>query len=92
MHCSCAGACPSVLGILNPNIRMKHQLQAPNPVLNVPRRNEDVVTDTLYSNTPAIDDGSTACQYFQGKTSKYRSVVPLGKSDAQYPMALLEEI
>ena len=71
---------------------MKHQLQAPNPVLNVPRRNEDVITDTLYSNTPAIDDGSTACQYFQGKTSKCRSVVPLGKSDAQYPMALLEEI
>ena len=51
-----------------------------------------MATDTLYSNTPAVDDGSTACQFFIGKTSKYRSVVPLGKSDKDYAKALMEEI
>ena len=71
---------------------LRQQIQAPNPVLNVPRRNEDVATDTLYSNTPAIDDGSTACQFFIGKTSKYRSVIPLGKSDKNYARALMDEI
>ena len=35
---------------------LRQQVQAPNPVLNIPRRNEDVATDTLYSDTPAIDD------------------------------------
>ena len=28
---------------------MRQQIQSPNPVLNIPRRNEDVATNTLYS-------------------------------------------
>ena len=71
---------------------LRQQIHAPNPVLNVPRRNEDVATDTLYSSTPAIGDGSTACQFFIGRISKYRSVTPLGNSDKDFPKALLDEI
>ena len=71
---------------------LRQQIQAPNPVLNIPRRQEDVATDTLYSNTPAVDDGSTACQFFIGRTSKFRSVHPLGTSDAKYVSALMDEI
>ena len=71
---------------------LRQQVQAPNPVLNIPRRNEDVATDTLYSDTPAIDDGSTACQFFIGTLSKFRSVAPLGKSDKNFPKALMDEI
>jgi hypothetical protein len=36
-----------------------------NPVLNIPRRHKDVATDTVYSRIPAVDDGSTAAQFFR---------------------------
>ena len=71
---------------------LRQQVQSSNPALNIPRRNEDVATDTLCSNTPAVDDGSTACQFFIGRISKFRTVVPLGKSDKNYPLALMEVI
>ena len=71
---------------------LRQQIQSPNPVLNIPRRNEDVATDTLYSNTPAIDDGSKAAQYFVGITSKYQTAHPVGDSDANFVSALMDEI
>jgi hypothetical protein len=71
---------------------LRQQIQAPNPVLNIPRRNEDVATDTLYSNTPAIDDGSTAAQFFIGLISKFRSIHSLGKSDKEMVNSLMDEI
>jgi hypothetical protein len=43
---------------------LRNRILALNPMLTTPRRNEDVATDTLYSRTPAIDDGSTAAQFF----------------------------
>ena len=36
-------------------------------MFNIPRRNEDVATDTVMSDTPAVDDGSTMAQFFVGK-------------------------
>ena len=33
---------------------------------NIPRRNEPVATDTIFSDTPAINDGSTMAQFFVG--------------------------
>ena len=57
---------------------LKERMKAPNPVLNIPRRNEDVATDTLFSSTPAIGSGGcVAAQFFIGCKSKYRSIVPL---------------
>ena len=71
---------------------LRNRILAPNPMLTAPRRNEDVATDTLYSRTPAIDDGSTAAQFFIGRTSNFRSIVPLGSSDKQMAKALMDEI
>ena len=38
-----------------------------NPVFNIPRRSEAVATDTIFSDTPAVDDGSTMAQFFCGR-------------------------
>ena len=35
-----------------------------NPVFSIPRCNEAVATDTIFSDTPAVDDGSTMAQFF----------------------------
>ena len=35
-----------------------------NPVFIIPRCSEDVATDTIFSDTPAVDDGSTMAQFF----------------------------
>ena len=35
-----------------------------NPVFNIPRHSEAVATDTIFSDTPAVDDGSTMAQFF----------------------------
>jgi len=39
------------------------------PALNVHRCQEPVATDTVYADTPAIDDGSTCAQIFVGRES-----------------------
>jgi Reverse transcriptase (RNA-dependent DNA polymerase) len=71
---------------------LRNRILAPNPMLTTPRRNEDVATDTLYSRTPAIDDGSTAAQFFIGRQSQFRSAVPMGQSDKRFTQALMDEI
>ena len=45
---------------------LKKHFKFRNPVFNVPRRNEPVATDTVFSDTPAIHDGSTMAQFFVG--------------------------
>ncbi|CAB9525513.1 Retrotransposon protein [Seminavis robusta] len=71
---------------------LRGQIVSPNPILNIPRRHEDVATDTIYGSTPAINDGSTAAQLFIGRTSHYRTLRPGGKSDASYIKNLMDEI
>ena len=73
-------------------VTLRHRLTSPNPVLNIPRRNEDVATDTLYSSTPAIDNGSTAAQIFVGRKSHFRSIVPCGSTDKHFAKTLMDEI
>ena len=43
---------------------LKKPFKSRNPVFNIPRRNEPVATDTIFSDTPAINDGSTMTQFF----------------------------
>jgi hypothetical protein len=62
-------------------INLRDRILSPNPVLNIPRRNEDVATDTVYSNVPAIVDWSTAAQFFIGRQSHYTA--------ASYPWGTL---
>ena len=46
---------------------IKKHFKSRNPVLNIPRRSEAVATDTIFSDTPAVDDGSTMAQFFCGR-------------------------
>ena len=67
--------------------------KAPNPALNITRRNEPVATDTIYGpGCPAVDNGSTAAQFFVGRKSGFCAVEGLGKSDKRYPVALMNHI
>ena len=45
---------------------IKKDFKSRNPVFNIPRRSEAVATDTIFSDTSAVDDGSTMAQFFCG--------------------------
>ena len=46
---------------------IKKHFKSRNPVFNIPRRSEAVATDTIFSDTPAVDDGSTMAQFYCGR-------------------------
>ena len=73
-------------------ITLQNQILSPNPVLNIPRRQENVSTDTIYSSTPAIFNGATAAQLFTGRTSKYQTIRDIGNSDGDFEKVLMDEI
>jgi hypothetical protein len=78
-----------------PRIPMSQHLRtwyrAPNPAMNIPHRNEDLLTDYIYSDVPAIDDGSTGAQVFFGRDTHVGDVYGL-KSKGHFPNALQENI
>ena len=45
---------------------IKKHFKSRNPVFSIPRCSEAVATDTIFSDTPAVDDGSTMAQFFCG--------------------------
>ena len=45
---------------------IKKHSKSRNPVFNIVRHSEAVATDTIFSDTPAVDDGSTMAQFFCG--------------------------
>jgi hypothetical protein len=67
------------------------------PAANENRWNEDVATDTLFSDTPAADDGimghagCTMAQLYTGITSHYTKVHPMS-SQSQVPITLQDLI
>jgi len=73
-------------------LRLYQHLKSPNPALNIPRRNEPVATDTIYGPVPAICNGSEAAQFFVGRISDFCAVEPCGKSDKDFPKALMNHI
>jgi hypothetical protein len=48
---------------------LKHRFKSPYPALNVHRHNEPIATNTVYSDTPAIDSGNNHAQLFIGTKS-----------------------
>ena len=59
--------------------------KAPNPALNIPRCNEAVATDTICGpGCPAIDNGSTAAQFFVGRKSGLCAVEGLGRDTQRH--------
>jgi hypothetical protein len=70
---------------------LKKRYKFPNPALNVRPRDEPVATDTIYSDTPAIDCGVTSAQFFVGTKTHTADVYPI-KSDKQFVNTLLDNI
>ena len=54
-------------GVSIPNtFPMRKHLKSRNPALNIPRRHEPVATDTVFSDTTAVDSGVKQAQVFVG--------------------------
>ena len=70
---------------------MKRHLKSRNPALNVPKRHEAVATDTVYSDTPAVDNGVKQAQLFVGKESLVSNVYPM-RSGKQFVNTLEDNI
>ena len=70
---------------------MKKCYKSPFPACNDHRRSEPVATDTIYSDTPAIDSGVTAAQFFVGTESLVCDVY-LMQSDKQFVNTLQDNI
>ena len=70
---------------------LKKAFKSPFPACNVHRRNEPVATDTVYSDTPAIDDGAQSAQFFVGCESLVCDVYGM-KTDKQFVNTLQDNI
>ena len=46
---------------------IKKHFKSRNPVFNIPRHSEAVATDTIFSDSPAVDDDSTMAQFLCGR-------------------------
>ena len=68
----------------------KH-LKSRNPALNIPRRHEAVATDTVFSDTPAVDSGVKQAQVFVGRDTLVADVYPM-KSGKQFVSTLEDNI
>ena len=60
---------PPGMGLLHIHTQdyIKKHFKSRNPVFNIPRHSEAVATDTIFYDTPAVDDGSTMAQFFCGR-------------------------
>ena len=70
---------------------LKKHFKSRNPVFNIPRRNEAVATDTIFSDTPAINDGSTMAQFFVGQDTLVCDAYGI-KSQKQFINTLYDNI
>jgi hypothetical protein len=72
-------------------VNLFRNVKAQNPALNVQRQHKPVATDTVYSNTKAIADGSECAQFYVGRDSIYKSAYGC-KKDKQFTKTLQDEI
>jgi hypothetical protein len=70
---------------------LRKHYKSPNPAMNVHRRNEDIATDTVFLDTPAIDDGSMCAQIYVGMESQVCDVYGM-KTDGQFVNTLQDNI
>ena len=70
---------------------MRKHLKSRNPVLNIPRRHEPVVTDAIFSDTPAVDSGVQQAQVFVGRDTFIADAYPM-KSGKQFFSTLEDNI
>ena len=70
---------------------MKEHLKSRNPALNIPRRHEPVATDTVFSDTHAVDSGVKQAQVFVGRDTLVADAYPM-KSGKQFLNTLEDNI
>ena len=70
---------------------MKKHLKSRNPAHNIPRRHEPVATDTVFSDTPAVDSGVKQAQVFVGRDTLVADAYPM-KSGKQFVNTLEDNI
>ena len=70
---------------------MKKHLKSRNPALNIPRKHEAVATDTVFSDTPAVDSGVKQAQVFVGRDTLVADAYPM-KSGKQFVNNLEDNI
>ena len=79
-------------GVSLPNtFPMKKHLKSRNPALNIPRRHEAVATDTVFSDTPAVNSGVRQAQVFVGWDTLVADAYPM-KSGKQFVNTLEDNI
>ena len=79
-------------GVSLPNtFPMKRHLKSRNPSLNIPRRHEPVATDTVFSDTPAVDSGVKHAQVFVGRDTLVAGAYPMN-SGKQFVNTLEDNI
>ena len=80
------------MGVSLPNtFPMERRLKSRNPTLNIPRRHEAVATDTVFSDTPAVDSGVKQAQVFVGRDTLVADAYPM-KSGKQFVNTLEDNI
>ena len=70
---------------------IKKHFKSRNPVFSIPRCSEAVATDTIFSDTPAVDDGSTMAQFFCGRDTLVSDAYGI-KSTKQFINTLSDNI
>ena len=70
---------------------LKEHFKSRNPVFNIPRRNEPVATDNIFSDTPTINDSSTMAQFFVGRDASVCNAYGI-KSQNQFINTLYDNI
>jgi hypothetical protein len=70
---------------------LKKAFRSPNPALNVYQCNEDVACNIVYSDVPAIFDGSTAAVIFVGTSTKVTNAHGIKKDiiNMQTPLKIM---
>ena len=70
---------------------IKKHFKSRNPVFSIPRCSEAVATDTIFSDTPAVDSGPTMAQFFCGHDTFVCDVYGI-KSTIQFINTLSDNI
>ena len=72
------------MGSLNPkHFPCEKHLKSRNPALNIPRHYEAPATDTIFSDTPAVNSGVKQAQVFLGRDTLIADAYPM-KSEKQF--------
>ena len=70
---------------------LQRHYKSPFPALKVNQRDKDVAIDTIYANTPDIEHGYLAAQFFVGTTSLVSDVYGV-KTDTQFLQTLQDNV